>query len=125
MITSRYQPWIKQSAQNVGIVGTCAEVTEQMAEVFPELRRVRGHYHCPYWGKRAHWWMVTPDGSIVDPTAIQFPSAGSGQYVEWNEGDEEPIGKCANCGGHSYASKGGNDTVCGDACARSYLAYLG
>lgn len=95
-----------------------------MQAAFPELKRVRGHYICPVWGEREHWWLVAPDGSIVDPTRDQFPSRGEFEYVELPADAEEPIGMCANCGGYSYASKGGGDTVCSDACGDAYVAYL-
>lgn len=42
-----------------------------MVEAFPELKRVRGHYHCPWLSKaQPHWWCVDPDGNIVDPTVM-------------------------------------------------------
>jgi hypothetical protein len=90
-----------------------------MVAVFPELRRVRGHYYCPIWGERAHWWLVAPDGLIVDPTAAQFPSLGGGEYVEWEEGREEPTGICPQCGDHVY----GGGTCCSEDCHRAYVAY--
>ena len=66
-------------------MGRCAEATLAMAAVFPELTRVRGHYLCWVWGEREHWWLVEPNGEIVDPTADQFPSKGGGVYVPWDE----------------------------------------
>jgi hypothetical protein len=120
----KYDQWIRQWLRGETFVGACVETTKEMATVFPELRRVRGHYYCPVWGEREHWWLKAEDGSIVDPTVAQFPSGGLGEYVEWAEGAEEPVGKCANCGGYSYASKGGDDTVCDDECGRAYVAYL-
>lgn len=118
-----YEQWIIDNWTDA--LGTCAEQTTKMAERFPELKRIRGHYMCPIWGEREHWWLVTPSGAVIDPTREQFPSGGRGVYVPWDEHAEEPIGKCANCGGYSYESKGGNNTVCGDACARSYCVYMG
>jgi hypothetical protein len=87
------------------LYGKCAEVTQQMAAANPSLRRVRGHYYCPIWGERAHWWLVDRDGKIIDPTAAQFPSKGNGTYVEWQEGEKEPSGKCYNCGDYCYDGK--------------------
>lgn len=103
----------------------CKTVCEKMLETFPELKLVRGHYYCHAWGERGHWWLVAPDGAIVDPTKIQFPSLGKGEYVELDANAEEPIGMCANCGEYSYASKGGGSTCCSDACEDAYAAYLG
>ena len=51
----------------------------------PSLRLVRGFYHCPLWGKQNHWWCVRSDGTIVDPTVKQFPTAGAGaEYEEFD-----------------------------------------
>lgn len=113
-----YEQWI--SANVSESYGACKEVTTAMAQAFPELRRVRGHYQDALWGKRSHWWLVTPDGSIVDPTASQFPTRGHGEYVEWTEGAKEPVGKCPNCGEYSYNPGG----CCSDDCGREYAAYL-
>lgn len=100
--------------------GRCQDAAAAMAAQFPELTLTRGHYYCTSWGERQHWWCVGPSGEIVDPTAIQFPSAGQGVYVPWVEGEKEPTGRCPNCGGYVY--DGG--TVCSDECARSYEAYI-
>ena len=50
-----------------------------MQQTFPELRRVGGFVaradRPPAAGVpqvRAHWWLVTPAGQVVDPTARQF-----------------------------------------------------
>lgn len=109
--------WIAEHVQG-DPTGKCAEVTAEMAEAFPWLRRVRGHYFCVVTGRdHPHWWMQDADGQVIDPTASQFPSNGAGIYTE-HEGPE-PSGKCPNCGGYVY--DGG--TVCGDMCARQYEAY--
>lgn len=103
--------------------GQCAEATLAMVAAFPELRRVRGHVFLMGTAKQpAHWWCVDPDGRIVDPTAHQYPNLVG--YDEWIEGEEEPVGRCANCGGYIYASSGYTDTVCSDACARDYESYI-
>ncbi len=112
-----YAQWIDANV-SADSTGQCAEVTQAMAVAFPELRRVRGHYFCFVWCcDRAHWWMETAAGEVIDPTAEQFPSKGRGIYRE-HEG-QEPSGKCPNCGGYVYDS----GTVCSDVCARSYEAY--
>ena len=90
-----YEHWIANH-QPTDPRGKCVEMTALMADAFPELRRVRGHYLCPIEGRRPHWWMVAPDGSIVDPTLEQFPSLGQGDYIEYV--GPEPKGQCLNCG---------------------------
>lgn len=75
--------------------GGCGTATEDMVKAFPELRRVRGHY-----GSSEHWWCVTPDGTIVDPTAAQFEPGR--EYVEYVGPD--PVGKCMGCGAYVWES---------------------
>ena len=111
-----YEQYI-QTFWGVGpITGRCAEVTLAMVQMFPELRRVRGHYCCPVWGIREHWWLVAPGGEIVDPTARQFPGGGLGTYREWREGAEEPVGRCLNCGAYCFPSTMVTDCLCSDVC---------
>lgn len=73
--------------------GKCREMSEALCAADPTLTLVRGHYFCPEWGEQAHWWCQRPDGTIVDPTAAQFPSKGSGDYVPF-DGTVE----CSECG---------------------------
>jgi hypothetical protein len=73
--------------------GKCREMSKAMVAGDPTLVLVRGHYLCPVWGKQPHWWCTRPDGKIVDPTKNQFPSRGSGQYIEF-----DGMVECANCG---------------------------
>lgn len=109
-----YERWILEGVSNTP--GACANVTRAMSKAFPELTRTRGHYICPIWGRRQHWWMVDVDGLVVDPTVLQFPSRGLGEYEPWIEGAEEPVGKCMVCGSLSFPSKGGDDASCSEAC---------
>lgn len=115
----KYAEWIEKNVTDIR--GTCRDVTLQMAGDFPELTRVRGHYFCPVWGERAHWWLVTSGGEVVDPTKEQFPSKGIGHYEPWDESQPEPTGMCPECGEHCYDF----NTFCSDACGRAYCAYLG
>ena len=78
---TKYSAWIAENVEGDGY-GQCKEITRQMADAFPELTRVRGHYYCWAWGERAHWWL-TYAGDIIDPTSQQFPSKGHGEYVPW------------------------------------------
>lgn len=107
----KYDAWILEHVVGDGY-GQCRDVTASMVAAFPELTRVRGHYHCPVWGRRGHWWCVTASGTVVDPTQAQFPSRATGHYEPWPEGAEEPTGKCLNCGEYAYRSW----TFCSDEC---------
>lgn len=105
-------------------LGTCKEVTEELAQRCPELRRVRGFYYDIFWGQRTHWWLIAPNGQIIDPTKSQFPDT-HGEYEEWVEGQEEPVGLCANCGDYVYASKwAGDPTVCSEKCGIEFARSL-
>jgi hypothetical protein len=113
-----YRDWISKNVTET--YGYCAEVTEQMAKSFPELRRVRGHYYCTVWGERGHWWLVDEEGNVVDPTADQFPSKGNGVYVEWDDSLPEPSGMCPNCGDYCYDG----NYFCSKHCESSYTAFV-
>lgn len=111
----QYKDWIARNIKGDGY-GMCREATEEMAAEFPELKRIRGHYYCPIWGERQHWWLL--DGEeIVDPTVNQFPSKGIGEYVEFT--GPEPTGMCPNCGGFCYDGK----YCCSENCSIEYVAY--
>lgn len=114
-----YLEWIETNVTKP--YGRCAEYTLKMIAQFPELTRVRGHYYCPVWGKREHWWLQTPDGEVIDPTAGQFPSKGRGPYVLLPSNAPEPNGMCPNCGEYIYAPQSG---VCSEKCAQEFMAYL-
>lgn len=96
MRSAKYAKWVSDFLSTHTPQGTCQSATEKMQKAFPELRRVRGHIVCASWGERAHWWLETADGKIVDPTESQFPTIYC--YEEYREGDIVKIGKCMNCG---------------------------
>lgn len=74
--------------------GRCKELAEEAVCLDPTLTLVRGHYFCPLWNtEEAHWWTTRTDGSIFDPSAKQFPSAGLGIYTPFNG-----LVSCSNCG---------------------------
>jgi hypothetical protein len=101
----------------------CVEATLAMVAAFPELSRVRGHYHCPVDGQaHPHWWCVTAEGTIIDPTADQFASHGQGDYEPYDESKGEPLGKCLDCGGLVY--RGDPSPFCSDACAAATRAFM-
>ena len=89
-----------------------------MQKEFPELRRVRGHYYDGV-TRRPHWWLVGPDGDIIDPTAKQFYTNGRGIYEERDEDEPEPTGRCINCGDYVYDGK----TCCCEACDREAISF--
>lgn len=109
-----YEKWIKDNVKSVYC--SCLEVTEEMRKKFPELIRVRGHYHCVLWGRCPHWWLITAEGEIIDPTASQFPSRGAGYYEPWDESKPEPTGKCLNCGDYCY----NGEACCSDQCGKAF-----
>ena len=91
-----YQKWIDEYLTRIEYpLGKCREACKEMVKAFPELKEIRGHVHCQ-WGKRAHLWLETDCGEIIDPTASQFPSIY--QYEVWKPGDRVRVGKCMNCG---------------------------
>jgi len=96
--------------------GKCKEYVEVLIAYDKTLKAVRGHYICPIWGSQAHWWCVKPDGTIIDPTAKQFPSKGrTGEYIPF---DGKLI--CENCGKEvleENAHINGNYACCSYSCA--------
>jgi hypothetical protein len=118
----RYAEWIKTWLTSNRAYGNCARATEEMVKAFPELRRVPGFVFDGRWGQREHWWCVAPDGTIVDPTASQFPVLFN--YREYKEGDEVRVGKCMDCGDDLYGQPGGERYFCDSRCEERYRAYL-
>lgn len=95
--------------------GHCKPLSEREIEKDPTLRLVRGYYHCPAWGAQQHWWCEKPDGTIVDPSVRQFPTAGMGaHYVEFNG-----IVACEECGKEVHeddATVDGHHVFCSSEC---------
>ncbi len=123
----KYNEWIRNYLSTLShtqeCLGKCHEVSVRMQADFPELRLVRGHVETGTWGTRAHWWLETEDGQIVDPTKTQFPMIFS--YEEFIEGvTEYRIGKCMNCGdeiwGVSIESVYGT-CICSEECAKDFM----
>lgn len=124
-----YALWIETCVPTIReAYGACSIMTTRMVEMFPELRRVRGHYLCPIWGRREHWWCVALDGTIIDPTVQQFPSGvtfpgtSGGKYEPWVEGAPEPIGRCMECGAYCWEGKSPSSNACSLECARELEA---
>lgn len=68
----------------------CNTATRRMIADFPELKRVRGHY-----GGVEHWWCVTADREIIDPTVAQFSKPC--EYRPVDESKPQPTGYCMWC----------------------------
>lgn len=74
--------------------GKCKEFSEQAVKDDPSLTLVRGYYFCPIWNvEEQHWWTKREDGTIYDPSCLQYPSKGAGMYREFDGTIE-----CSNCG---------------------------
>lgn len=116
MGTQDYQQWIAAHLP-IDPRGQCVTVTKQMAAAFPELRRVRGHYICAFEGRRSHWWLVAPNGEIIDPTVEQFATR-CGDYEEYT--GPEPTGQCMNCGELAF----GGEYFCNAECAYETAQYM-
>jgi hypothetical protein len=102
--------------------GKCKEMCEELISADSSLTLVRGHYYDPWWGEQPHWWVKKPDGTIIDPTAKQFPSKGKGEYVEFDGWVE-----CSNCGKRMReedAEFESNYVFCGYTCHGQFVGVL-
>lgn len=118
---SEYETWIREHVPDLAAACMrCGEVSREMRAAFPELRLVRGHYICLILREELpHWWLVTHDGRVVDPTAIQFPSNGNGEYIPRDESQPEPTGRCYNCGNLCFDGS----ACCSTDCHVEYRAF--
>ncbi len=95
--------------------GKCKELSEIAVTNDPSLKLIRGHYYCPLWNRNEpHWWTERPDGTIFDPSSLQFPSNGSGIYTPFNGTVE-----CSECGKkilENEAQFAGNYALCSYEC---------
>ena len=110
---SKYADHIKDRIDKVyagdprNTLGRCLDEAKIMKNKFPELTLIKGHvYAPPPWGKRAHWWLTTPEGEIVDPTRGQFPPLFDSEYEPFKDGDDVRLGKCMNCGKELWGHPG-------------------
>lgn len=80
-----YDAWIADYvASGMPVLGECMAVCRKMKERFPELNLHGGYVRMPF-GTDLHYWLTTPEGALVDPTASQF-----GDWeVPWPEGYED------------------------------------
>jgi hypothetical protein len=127
---ANYSAWIKAYVlrQNDALLGKCRPACEEMLLTFPELKIVRGHVYDAYWGKRGHFWLVTEDAKIIDPTRGQFP-ARSIQYEAWNPDVPVRVGKCQECGTEIFKcvetlnEKPKVESVCSAECEQKLRNY--
>lgn len=94
--------------------GKCLPTSEEAVDKDPTLRLVRGWYFCPIANREEeHWWTERFDGTVFDPTAVQFPSNGSGVYTEFTGSFA-----CDECGKY-FVEADGYDTGNGLHCCSS------
>ena len=135
MTDTGYTDWIVDNVdpRTLGY-GKCQELCEDMADAFPELSIRKGMFESIAWGPRTHWWLRDEDGEIIDPAGRQHPDGAwfpvnQDAYFDTTDMTEDeaiatgrvPTGKCMNCGETTYGKDG---SMCGDKCAKSYVAYL-
>ncbi len=116
----KYQTWIDSYNQKFpDFRGTCELSTNYMLETFPELVRVRGFVHHVLSVKPSeHWWLEDVTGNIIDPTAKQFVCII--KYEKWDEKQDEPTGKCLNCGNYCYHGQ----STCSKRCTKEFKTSL-
>jgi hypothetical protein len=100
--------------------GKCKEMAEEACLQDPSLAIVRGHYDCWMWGKQPHWWCVKPDGTVVDPSAKQFPSKGAGEYIEF-----DGMVECAECGKQMHEHEAKTESRYAFCSTRCYGRFVG
>jgi hypothetical protein len=94
----QYEEWIVVNVNDPH--NTCRQWAHAMVEWFPELAIARGWYVEPLLGRVEHWWCLTPSGTVIDPTAAQFPTGG--EYEPVTDESQVPTGACLNCGDSVY-----------------------
>lgn len=111
-----YATWIAAHAP-IDPRGQCSDMTTRMAAAFPELVRTRGHYVCAD-HRHPHWWLIAPDGTVIDPTVEQFAMCGGGLYEPYL--GPEPKGHCLDCGELLFS----DTPFCNDECARRCVEWM-
>lgn len=59
----------------------CSTICERMNKAFPELILHGGFVRTPL-GTDVHYWLVSPDGDIIDPTEAQFGELSRDDYYD-------------------------------------------
>lgn len=104
----------------------CLQFSERLQKKFPHLKLEKGWYvttdgEDDY--PTEHWWTVDVDGTIVDPSKIQFHDQ-NGRYSPYDDHEfKAMIGRCPNCGNDIYEGEGSGG-LCSDECESSYAAYI-
>ena len=70
---NKYQQWMKNIPFPEGF---CLGATLMMEQAFPELKRVKGIYIEPDGKRNTHWFLLTDNNDVIDPTAHQFKRRG-------------------------------------------------
>jgi hypothetical protein len=122
----KYYDWMNNKLRQESPLNKCKEWTDEMHKQFPELKRVRGYVWLQSGLKRPHWWLVTEQKQILDPTGSQFLMGYYGinpirDYEPFDESKGEPHGTCMNCGELSWYSA----SACSRACEGKLEQYYG
>ena len=103
--------------------GKCKEMAEAACAADPTLTLVRGHYYCPMWNsEQAHWWTMRPDGTVHDPSCLQFPSGGLGTYAPFTG-----TLTCSECGAETREEDArceGNYVFCSYGCYGKFVGMI-
>jgi hypothetical protein len=110
-----YERWIREHVYECE--GNCKYYSYEMATAFPELKVTSGRYFRTEDSPAEHWWCVTENGEIIDPTASQFELDRDGRVVYKVDlanyvTDENISGKCPLCGAWCYEG----DEYCSAKC---------
>ncbi len=148
MIKPEYHRWIDdyRGRYNGRVTHKCAAATAEMVEAFPELRVERGFvlareedrvdlptpdmclearrsvYHLDV-GLFQHFWCVTAEGEVVDPTRAQFRPGLEPIYVAYDMVQHGPLpsGKCPDCGEIVFPEQRG---FCDKTCEARWEKYM-
>lgn len=100
--------------------GKCEKECKKLIAVDSSLTMVKGYYFCPVWGTdEPHWWCKKEDGTIVDPTKLQFGSKGCGIYTEFD--GTAPCETCGKIMEEKDFQPVGNYVVCSTKCAMTLV----
>ena len=106
-----YFEWISSKYHTLeSTLGKCKEACLLMQKDFPELKVTNGFVELAFVEEPVtHWWCVTQEGVIVDPTSFQYEANGSPimSYEEISEEHPERLfekRKCMNCGEYYYVT---------------------
>lgn len=121
-----YNEWIDlHYPDRLASYGNCAEAVQKMKAAYPELVVKRGVVQTDH-GEREHWWLVTAEGEVVDPTKKQFTFIFD--YEELDDNHPKCMykrGRCKDCGEYYLIGKDSLDEdFCSTGCRKSFIDYL-